>query len=377
MIGLSFFEKMNRNGLLLGLIVILISMIIFTSYKKILLDNVNCVCKEIYKCSLVNYVMMIGLLLFFVYVVCHNALFFDSTWDAHVYGMPRIELFAQKQTLFVNMKSEVSNIFCNEWNGELNCIFYRIITGTNQGVFLANAENMFYSFFVVYWFCKKIGLNKLGRVISLLYYCGMPVIVLLAMTLKGDFVAIPFFVSSVMWLKDYIFTKRNHALFFLILALGLAAGSKITMVPFAGLCAISVLVCLMVDNRRYWIEQIVKNGRALLIGILSVLISCFRYILNFVYYGNFFLRTKNEKVDLSFEHLTTSVKQLVKTVFWCDNAFTHTGTVWALNQDMGIIGMLFVFLLVPILAVWIIKCSKNTPPKYATYYFLRWSAVYS
>lgn len=170
-----------------------------------------------------------------VYIIGHNSLFCDSTWDAYTYQLPRIELFVQKESLFVNMRSDAVNIFSNEWNGEINAVFYAIMCGTNQGMFLANAENFVYSFLVAYWFCVKIGIKRKNALLAMIWYCSMPVVIFLAMVVKGDFVVIPFFLTAVIWLKEYIESQDIYSLFFLLMGGALAAGAKISMVPFLGL----------------------------------------------------------------------------------------------------------------------------------------------
>lgn len=368
MLLLSCFNIMNRGAILTGLIWG-VFLLLFLTRRKIVI-TLKLVCKEIEECSLLEWIMCFGAMLVCIYVMFHNSFFFDGTWDAHTYGMPRIELFTQKETLFVNMRSQALNIFCNEWNGELNGIFYRIMSETNQGIFWGNAENFFYGTIIVWWFCKKIGINNLGRHLGVLFYCGMPVVVFMAMTLKGDFLAIIFFLTSVAWLYDYFNTKSSFSLCILIVSLGLLTGSKISMVPFAGLCAISVLFDWITTVRNvasFW-TNLKKISRALVVGIGAALISCFRYILNFIYYGNFFQRV--ETVDISVEHLKISAIELIKTMLLPDNIFSQFGNVNALNQDLGIVGIFFVLLMFPCALTGTVVCIKNIKKKNYTILFI-------
>ena len=334
------------------------------SGKKCLRDYFCAIYNKVRQGDTIDYIIISVFLLLTLYIIGHNSLFFDSTWDAHTYQVPRIELFVQKKSLFVNMRSEAINIFCNEWNGELNAVFYAILCGTNQGMFLANAENFFYTLLVVFWFCRKIGITKSNTYIALIGYCGMPVVIFLAMVVKGDFVVIPFFLATIIWLKDYIELQSTYSLFFLIISGALAAGSKISMVPFLGLCFVSVFVYLIVKNRGNFskiFRYVVGIWKMLLLGIVCVIISCSRYVLNYFFFGEFFKRVEvaNEKVIISWKYLETSAVEILKTLIESDNMFTQEGSVYALGVDMGIVGSVFGILFLPTTVVWIYNNWKR------------------
>lgn len=382
MLLLSLFSSMNRQWFIIGGFVIIAGMLVITlkynyTYARDFLLSI----KKFMSADVIDYIIYGGLIIFAIYIVGHNSLFFDSTWDAHVYQVPRIELFAQKESLFVKMNSSSINIISNEWNGELNAIFYTIMCGTNQGMFLANAENLLYSVLIVYWFCTKIGLNKNNVRMAVLWYCSMPVIILLAMTVKGDFVTIPLFLSTVIWLKEYIDKKSNYALFFLFVSGGLVAGTKITAIPFVGLCFISVMIYLLIENKGsiLGIFKYIKSiWKVLLVGIPCAIVSCMRYVLNFIFWGDFFKRVdiENEKLILSLQNLKTSGKELIKTIIDCDNMFTQTGNVNALNQDMGIVGVIFAVLLIPTIIIMVVKHRSRSSRWLYVFFPLVGSAIF-
>lgn len=378
MLILSSFKMMNRCGLLIGgSIVLLIAIAFYRKYgcKQCLSIFCGVFWDKIRKGDIINYVVAGGFILLSLFIIGHNSLFFDSTWDAHVYQVPRIELFAQKASLFVNMNCDVINIFSNEWNGELNAIFYTIICRTNQGMFLANAENFIYSLLVVCWFCDKTGIKRENTILAVTWYCSMPIVVFLTMVVKGDFVVIPFFLATVIWLKDYIETQDKYSLFFLIMGGALAAGSKISMVPFFGLCFISVFVYLVVKEKGKVISVLRYIGsiwKVLLVSIICVFISCARYLLNFLYFGEPFKRVEsaNEKIAISWQYLKTSAIEMAKTLVNCDNMFTHEGNVDALNLDMGMVGTAFVFLIFPTVIIWLFMCRKDLAMKIKSSFFV-------
>lgn len=368
MLVLSVFKMMNKNGFLIGGVIVLLIAIALCRKcggKRCLSTFFGDLWDKFCKGDAINYIVASGFILLCLFIIGHNSLFFDSTWDAHVYQIPRIELFAQKASLFVNMNCDVINIFSNEWNGEINAIFYTIICGTNQGMFLANAENFIYSLLVVYWFCDKIGIKRNNTILAMTWYCSMPIVVFLAMVVKGDFVVIPFFLAAVIWLKDYIETQDKYSLFFLIMGGALSAGSKISMVPFLGLCFISVSVYLLVEKKGKVMNVLRYIGsiwKMLLTGIICAFISCARYLLNLLYFGELFKRVEsaNEKIAISWQYLKTSTIEMAKTLIDCDNMFTHEGNVDALNLDMGMVGVAFLFLILPTVIIWLFMCRKKT-----------------
>lgn len=368
---LSCFNAMDRIWILLGGGICLVTAVILCRRHggKQCLHTFFCdIHDKLRQWNTTSYIVFGGFLLLALYIIGHNSLFFDSTWDAHTYQVPRIELFVQKESLFVNMKSEAINIFSNEWNGELNAVFYAILCGTNQGMFLANAENFVYSLLVVYWFCREIGINKVNTVLAMIGYCSMPVVIFLSMVVKGDFVTIPFFLATVIWLKDYIESRSTYALFFLIAGGALAAGSKISMVPFLGLCFISVVVRLIIESKGKLIkifQYIASIWKILLLSAVCAGVSCARYFLNGFFYGEIFKRVEsdNEKVTLSWQYFKTSMVEMLETLIDSDNIFTQEGSVWALSGDMGMVGSVFVFLFLPTMIVWIFKNWKNPDKK--------------
>lgn len=362
MLALSCFEAMNRICIYGGGILSIVVMILYCRCvdKKCLRTFILDIWNNLRYANTITYIAICGFLLLSAYIIGHNSLFFDGTWDAHTYELPRIELFVQKETLFVNMRSEAINIFSNEWNGELNAAFYAILCGTNQGMFLANAENFIYSLLAVYWFCRKIGINKNYTFGAMLGYCGMPAVVFLAMVVKGDFVTVPFFLTAVAWLKDYIESKQGFSFFFLMTAGGLAAGSKISMVPFLGLSAFSAAAHLAIENRsnpKMIFSHIAGIWKELSFGIICAIITCARYVVNFVFMGNFFARV--EKLKMTWEHLKVSVVELLRQLIESDDMFTGESPVWALNKDMGIVGSIFVLLFLPTAVAWVFKRLKE------------------
>lgn len=362
MLILSCFKMMNKTGIMIGGGCLILAIILYAGVRKTqcFIAYFHDFWNKIRHGDYMSHIMVNGFLLLSVYIIGHNLLFCDSTWDAYTYQIPRIELFVQKETLFVNMCSDAVNIFSNEWNGELNSVFYAIICGTNQGMFLANAENFIYSLLVVYWFCKKIGIESKNVLLAMTWYCSMPVVIFLTMVVKGDFIVISFFLTSIIWLKEYIETQDEYSLFFLIIGGALAAGSKISMIPFFGLCFVSVLIFLVVENQGKIadvLRYVVSIWKTLLLSIVCACISCSRYLLNLLYFGQLFKRVEsaNEKIAVSWQHLQTSVAEMAKTLVECDNMFTYEGAVYALGMDMGLVGSLFEILFLPVTVVWLLR----------------------
>ena len=112
----------------------------------------------------------------------------------------------------------------------------------------------------------------------------------------------------------------------------------------------------------YLLRYIVSIWKMLLTGIICAFISCARYLLNLLYFGELFKRVEsaNEKIAISWQYLKTSTIEMAKTLIDCDNMFTHEGNVDALNLDMGMVGVAFLFLILPTVIIWLFMCRKKT-----------------
>lgn len=276
---------------------------------------------------------------FCVFCMIRAFVYCDSTPDANAYGMPRIYLLSTSGSLYVHMKNLAKNIFVNEWNGELNAVFYRVISGNNISISFANIEIYFYAI-LSFWACGR-EIFKEKRYSIYLAYCVMflPVVVFLAFTCKGDLLAMlsfPLFVILCFfyWKDGRRNEEDNRLLLGVVVTGAISSGARITLIPAIGLIMIIFLSDLLIHKR------IQSCRKCLLWSFVAYAIGWARYILNILYYGNPF-----ERVDVSNETLAPNVNRFLMTsakyiedILHGENIFTHEGVMYALSADAGIMG---------------------------------------
>lgn len=278
----------------------------------------------------ISMVMAFALIL---YVAAHSLVYMDSTWDSHTYGITRILLFCQNKSLFVNMKTLMLNVFTNEWNGELNAVFYRTITNRNQGISFGNAENFFYGMLCIAYFFQQFKINQKIKWGYLLLIICQPILLAMSMTIKGDFLVTFLMILAYVYFHKFLKEKTNFYMVMLMMCLAMMAGAKISMVPFAGICGFLIFI-LSIGSWKSFIK-------GYFMSFVSILICCSRYWINLVFYSNPFMRVdaETEKAVISFRHLANNTLEILKTIFSFDSYLIHsTPKVSILNLDTGIVG---------------------------------------
>lgn len=282
----------------------------------------------------------------FIFLVVHSFIFFDSTGDAHAYGMPRIFIWSTSGSLFTNMHSLSKNIFVNEWIGEFNPIFYRVLTQDNISIPFGNVETYFFSVFGLYALAHEVMRKKVSADLTAVLFAFFPATVLLSLTCKGDFlgmISLPLMVFMLfsMWYES----ARQAKIIKLagVIALGaLGTGARITLIPGVGL----LMILILMDILRQKDKKLIQTYLGASLVFYAVCWS--RYALNLYYYGNPF-----ERVDAANEQVRPSVSQLVHSL--CDLlvdiaqgrfSLLPEETTWALTADLGVAGALFLLLLV-------------------------------
>lgn len=286
---------------------------------------------------------------FCVYCMARAFIYFDTTPDASAYGMPRIFLFSTQGSLFINMDTLSKNIFVNEWNGELNAVFYRILTGNNISIPFANIETYIYAMFSFIFLGKELSKEKRYGIYFAYIVMFLPVVIFLAFTCKGDCLGMVVFPISVLILFCYWKEKRNginptNLLYGVIAGGALATGARITLIPAVGLVMLIILFDTLFIEKNYKLAVI-----TVLISAFSYIIGWGRFILNFIFYGNLFERVdvSNETVAPSIDRFFTSLSKYIEDILFGKNIFTHRGVMWALNANAGLLG---VFVLVAFIA---------------------------
>lgn len=270
-----------------------------------------------------------------MFVLGHALAYVDCTWDALVYEIPRVLLFAQKKSVFINMNSGAINIFTNEWNGEINALFYYVLSGNIQGISWGGAENFIYGVVVCTFVFQELCKSKKNSTLLAMAVMATPVTLLLTMVCKGDLLPM-FLLPLCMILLSKYFDEKDGFHFILVLwALALAAGSKISMVPLAGLAGVIVFLHYI------YIKRSEISGRLFVdlgLALYGVFVCCVRYIVNFFVYGNMFCRV--EKANYTFENALNNIEELFSTLIRADIGIGNKETVFALYKDFGIVNYL-------------------------------------
>ena len=285
----------------------------------------------------INVVITIVMIGFAAFCMIRSFVYFDTTVDANVYGMPRIFIFSSSGSLFVNMNTLAKNIFVNEWNGELNAVFYRIITGNNMSIPFANIEIYFYAM-ICFWLLGRELFKEKGICLSWIIMF-LPVTVFLAFTCKGELLGIVSFPLFLLLLflfwEEQRRERKNYILLAGVVMFGaIASGARITIIPAVGLIMVIILVAFLKE----------KDGRSimftLLLSTFSYLIGWGRYILNLRYYGNPFERVEvsNEALAPGLNRFFETLKAYINDIFWGENIFSHEGIMYALSADAGVVG---------------------------------------
>jgi len=266
--------------------------------------------------------------------------FFDTTWDGLTYELPRISFYASYKTLLVNQSTQMINIFSNEWNGELNGLFYVVCTGNDQASSFGNVDIWLFAFIAYSWMASVLGVPRqwrflVGFVISLL-----PILLSLAMTVKGDLLAIVGLPLAVCWFRKSMETEEiKFSTTMLFMSIGLAGGSKITVMP---VCIIILGYYTLTLFRKRVFDS--KQLYFMVAGILGLGIGFSRYLINMLVYGNPFQRIAGESARFALGNYYDSMIGMFSNIVGSlNNPFVFPSESWALNKGLGYVGIIILF----------------------------------
>jgi hypothetical protein len=283
----------------------------------------------------------LGTLAVFLFLLCRSLYFFDVTWDGLTYELSRISFWKSFHTLFIQLPTLQLNIFTNEWNGELNALYYALLAGNDQATSFGNAEIWLVGVAAYSWLAEGFGLTRKLTWVVGLALAATPLLLGLSVTVKGDLLACVALALAVGWLLR-IQASSCPALagFLSVASLGLAAGAKIVVWT-------SVPLLLLVVAAVLWRKGLTP-GRWLLFGAASLavfLTGVSRYLVNACQYGSFSPRIPGEVPALSLAHVSPNLSGLFLNII--DMVLkSPPGSVWMLNQGWGVTGVVLVVCLV-------------------------------
>lgn len=228
-----------------------------------------------------SWIFLTGILIVFFYFFYHSLYFYDTSADAFSYGMTRINFYAHYHTIFFYQPTISFNIFSNEWNGELNSLYYVLATHRDQAATFANGEVWLLLCFSLSYFAYIFNVSSRFRMFFAFAFGSAPVFLGLAMLVKGDLLCIATFILGFCFFLKLLTTKNNFIYFFAtISAFSISAGAKLG-------CIVSVvffiLFSFLILSSSVFLDVKTKIRYSLLALIIS-LINCSKYAINLYVY---------------------------------------------------------------------------------------------
>ena len=359
LLSISAFHSLTTKCFWIGLFVILLCSL-FINYKVNHSHGIN---TEVAKSEFISYtspIAIAGISVIFIWLFVWSFYFYDTTGDAVSYEIPRILYFLQEETLFADAPVYAINLISNEWNGEINGIYYVLATGLDQASSFGNVENWIFACLSLAWVGEILGAPQRYRFFVALLIASTPCILGLTMTVKGDMLCIIGMAVSTGFLIQ--FYRKNIAAYYLFFmaAISLALGAKIIV-------AISAVFFIIMINWSF-LREIRSKHRNIIYLILAVIFSASglsRFIINIFLYGTPFKRVSGEiNWDFSiiklFHNLQILLLKVSEPIF--DPLFPlwrNKKIFWSLAHGVGYLGF-FVILAAICCAYLLLKREQNT-----------------
>ncbi|HHF0527478.1 TPA: hypothetical protein ACTTVN_000279 [Legionella anisa] len=315
-------------------------------------------------------IAIVGAVTIFLILTYRSLYYYDNTWDAITYGLTRIEFYAHYHTLFVSQPTQAINIFSNEWNGELNSLFYLLCVGNEQASSFGNVEIWLLSFLGYSWLSGLFGIPARFRFFSGLLLTSTPVILGLTATIKGDLLAVTCFAIGLGFTFRALAKEdsQNNSLnlLFAYASFGLAMGAKIIVLPFVGLTlSLLFFIVIFLPNKK-------SNWLIFLGGIFLFGIANSRYFLNYFVFGDFFKHL--ESPAPSFNNIIGNLNGIIKSGSSISFLFSPPKKYYVLKYGLG-------FLAVPIAlwfiySLWLKSTRIETPKKLHLQNYRYWIVIF-
>lgn len=286
-----------------------------------------------FKKDLAEYILYFCIIILFIFFLYRSCFYYDNTWDALTYEMTRILLYSSYKSIMVFQPTLEFNIFANEWNGELNSLFYVLFTDNDQGMSFGNVEVWLIYLFSIIWFVSLFNVKEYVAVLIGILFATTPIAVGLSMTLKGDLLGWACYILALGFSWKSFKTKkfRDYNFIYAICALGLGCGAKIVLLPGAIILAIG----LMID---YLYKR--KNLKFFVISLGLFIVGNLRYVLNIYHYQQPFkhIEEANYSINNLIENLSGIFNHLMN--------FKFSGNTWILSHGFGYLGVGILFLFI-------------------------------
>jgi len=261
-----------------------------------------------------------------------SLVFYDFTWDAQTYGLPRLAIWLNAGSVFVHMPTLQLNLFVNEWNAELNALAFALASGSYLGFSFGNLEVLLWLFVSITWVARLLGASAYWAIILSAVLGSTPAMIGLASTIKGDLLAITAFVMMVGWLIHGRRDQSPVAFLMLLVSATLAVGSKISVVlPVIAVLSVAAGIVGMRGIRE--ISRLTVLTKAVL--FLGLMVFSSRLWTNWAVYGNPLKRIDVEKAQFSLGNMYANLDLSGIRMFGIWDEVQGRGVMWALAGSMG------------------------------------------
>lgn len=265
----------------------------------------------------------------FALMMFRSLVYLDNTLDAQTYGLVRLGIWMNYQSILVIMPTLQVNVFANEWNGELIGLLYGIAAGSIQGFQFGCVEQLIVLFVSALWLLRGLGAGKSWSILAATAIATTPAVLGLASVVKGDLLAC----AALVMAAGGLFELRRHpvaASMIVTASLALAVGSKVTAA--VGVAAIAGIALYLVVR-----EGMVRRAAAgVLLGAPIAFVTLSRFVVNFIEYGTPLKRVEAEKIAPGLETLWTSLDYIARmTVTFGPERAAILG--WSLAGGAGLV----------------------------------------
>src|SRR3569623_157298 len=279
------------------------------------------------------YPPLLSVVFVFIAVWLRSLFFYDYTWDAQVYEIPRLVIWLQAASVFIHMPTLQLNLFVNEWNAELTALAYALASGAYVGFAFGNLEVLLLLFCAAVWVGVLLGATMFWAICLAALIVSTPAVLGLASTVKGDLMACTAFVMAFGWLVRIARGDRSALpLGMVILCAALAVGSKASvLIPV--IAVLGIAVALM---GKTIISLLRESSRLTKIGFAAaLLIFTSRFWVNLFVYGDALKRIAVEQAQFSAGHVVGNLSVTADRTLAVWQELQGQGQMWALAGSMG------------------------------------------
>lgn len=205
-----------------------------------------------------------------------------NNWDGMAYRLPRIMYWLQFDTFYPHVTPDV-RITTFPQNSEIAILWTFLIRGTDQFAGYVQWVGSIVSAIVIFDLTRLIGGTSKQGVFVACLWLSFPLIIAESTSVQNDIVVGTFFIISVYGLYNGVQANSYRALMLSGLAVGMAIGTKSTIIFALPGFALAAAIIWLSDPRRLF-RPMAMWAIYSIIGF--ILLGSYSYIINFIAYGD-------------------------------------------------------------------------------------------